>query len=310
MWDRDLDGTHIMVPLDGSSLAEQALPVATHIASALRATLVLVRITPPVAGPVATSDETAAAQRLEQLGHSADDEQRTVRTYLDGVATPLREQGLHVQVIIQQGVAAPTLVELLAPLDIGLVVMTTHGRTGMARFALGSVADHLVRASHVPVLLLRPLLVDRRTTRPDELLERALVPLDGTVRAEAALDIAAAIAGCVTHNLTMLRVVPSRTKQATEQAAEEASQYLEGVRQRLVDHLEGRAEVETRVVVGDPAEQIIRCAQQDYNLVIMATRGDIGSRRWVFGSVADRVLHDSATPLMLIQPPAGSEQAV
>lgn len=305
MWNVDLEGTHIMVPLDGSPLAERALPIATYVATALQATLVLAHITGPGASRAGVSYETIAAPTMEQPGHRVEDEQSAGRAYLDGVAQPLREQGVHVQVIVRQGVAAPALVELLAPLDIGLVVMTTHGRTGMARFALGSVADHVVRASHVPVLLLRPLLNDRGAERPDIQFARALVPLDGKERAEAALELAAALAGRLIHEVTLLRVVPLRTDQATEHAMEEADRYVEGVSGWLVDHLAGRAAVETRVLGGDPAEQIMRYAEKDFDLVIMATRGEIGTRRWVFGSVADRVLHDSTTPLLLIQPLAG-----
>lgn len=310
MWDRDLVGTHIMVPLDGSQLAEQALPVAVHAASGLHATLVLVRVTRPAArSPGRAGPDETTGQVTEPAGHSGDDEQHAAREYLDSIALPLRQRGVHVQVITQVGAAAPTLVDLLAPLDIGLVIMTTHGRTGMARFALGSVAYHLVHASHVPVLLRRQPLDARwvpSVLHPDSSaihdiqLARALVPLDGTTRAEAALDVVAALAGYVSHELTVLRVVPLRSDAETERTMEEAERYLAEVSGRLVDRLAGRAAVETKVLGGDPAEQIIRCAGQDYDLLVMATRGEIGTRRWVFGSVADRVLHESVIPLVLV----------
>lgn len=300
MWEHELAGTHIMVPLDGSELAERALPVAAHVASVLGATLVLARITPPIPIPSAPPDGMVAAQEYQRI---ADDEQRAARAYLDGVALSLRERGLRVQIIAQQGVAAPALIELLAPLQIGLVVMTTHGRTGMALFALGSVADYLVRGSHVPVLLLRPLIEDRRC----EQLEHAVVPLDGSKNAEAAVDLVAALSGRLIRDITLLRVVPTHDGAGIGLAMEEASHYLEDVSRRLSEQVAGGATVGTKVVGGDPAEQIIRRTRSGCDLLIMATRGERGTRRWVFGSVADRVLHDSGTPLMLIQP-LGSEQ--
>lgn len=301
MRDRDLAGTHIMVPLDGSELAERALPAAEHIASALRATLVLVRIMPPAHISTAPPDGRNVAQLYQEM---TGEELRGARTYLEGAALPLRERGLQVQVITQQGQAGPTLIDLLSALQIGLVVMTTRGRSGMALFALGSVADHLVRNSHAPVLLLRPLIEDRRC----EQLERAVIPLDGSERAETELDLAAALSGSLIRTIALLRAVPRQDGAATERAVEEADQYLKGVSQRLADQVAGRAVVGTQVVMGDPAEQIIRRAESDCDLLIMATRGEVGTRRWVFGSIADRVLHDSGTPLILIVPPPGGER--
>lgn len=301
MWDRDLVGTHILVPLDGSELAERALPAAEHVASALHATLVLARITPPVSMSSALPDGETEAQVEREI---ADEDLRVARVYLDSVAWPLRERGLQVQTIIQQGVAGPALVELLTPLQIGLVVMTTHGRSGMARFALGSVADHLVRSNRTPVFLLRPLIEDRRCER----LDHAVIPLDGSARAEAALSLAAALSGSIIRTITLLRVVPRIDGVATERAKEEANRYIEDTRQRLAAQVAGYAEVETQVIVGDPADQIIRRVESGCDLALMSTRGETGTRRWAFGSVADRVLHDSATPLVLIQPPAEGER--
>lgn len=301
MWDHDLAGTHILVPLDGSELAERALPAAEHVASALRATLVLARIVPPAHIPTVPPEGMTAAQLYQQ---TVSDELRTARAYLDEVAAPLRARGLPVQVITYQGVAGPALIDLLTALQIGLVVMTTHGRSGMALFALGSVADQLVRGSHAPVLLLRPLIEDRRCER----LEHAIIPLDGSARAEAELDLVAALSGPLIRKVTLLRVVPRQNGAATERAMEEADQYLKGVSQRLADQVRERTMVGTQVIAGDPAEQIIRRAESDCDLLIMATRGEVGTRRWVFGSIADRVLHDSGTPLVLTVPSPKGEQ--
>lgn len=301
MWDRELAGTHIMVPLDGSALAERALPAAEHIASALHATLVLVRIVAPAhIAAVPPDGKTVARAEQETTG----EELHAARTYLDSVAAPLRERGLRVQAIIQQGVAGPTLVDLLSALQIGLVVMTTHGRSGMARFALGSVADHLVRSSHTPVLLLRPLIEDRRC----EQLELAVIPLDGSKRAETALDLAAALSGSLIQSIALLRIVPRQDGAAApERAMAEADHYLQDVSQRLADQVAGRAVVRTQVMEGDPAERIIRHVEGNCDLLIMATRGEVGVRRRIFGSVTDRVLHDSGTPLILMAPPSEGE---
>ena len=298
MRDRDLVGTHIMVPLDGSALAEQALPAAERIASALRATLVLARIALPAHTAAAPPNGSAGAQTYHE---KAVEELRVARAYLDGVALPLRERGQRVQIITQQGVAGPALIDLLDALDIGLVVMTTHGRSGMALFALGSVADHLVRGSHTPVFLLRSQSEGHRPER----LEHAIIPLDGSERAEAELGLAAALSGSLIRAITLLRVVPKHGGAATAQAKEEARRYLQSANQQLTDQVAGRAIVRTQVEVGDPAEQIIRRTASNGDLLIMATHGDVGARRWTFGSIADRVLHDAGTPLILVVPAPG-----
>lgn len=295
MWQRELAGTSIMVPLDGSELAERALPVAEQVATAVHGELVLVRITSPVnIVPLAPGGMTSE-QSAEPI---AEARTREAHTYLESVALPLRERGLQVQVVTHAGMAAPAILGLLASFHVGLVVMTTHGRTGMALFAIGSVADQVVRASHVPVLLVRPLISDQ----PCERLERAVVPLDGSDRSEVALGVAVALAGPLVHELTLLRVVPTRNGIAPERAMQEADRYLADVSRRLAEQMTGQVMVETRVASGDPAEQILRRARSNCDLVIMATRGETGTRRWMFGSVADRVLHDSGTPLMLIHP--------
>ncbi len=231
---------------------------------------------------------------------------QAAEAYLGDVARPLRAQGIPVQTVTEQGVAAPTLIDLLARLQIGLIVMTTHGRSGMARVALGSVADGLVRESHIPVLLLRPLIEEHER----ESLDHALIPLDGSKLAEAALDLAVALSGVLIQSMTLLRVVPARDGHAAVEEVDTSERYMAEARTRLKEQVAEQAMVETQVVRGDPSAEIIRRAQSSGDLVIMATHGATGTRRRVFGSVADRVLHDTGTPLLLICPSQSGQQAV
>jgi nucleotide-binding universal stress UspA family protein len=303
MSDRTLVGTHIMVPLDGSELAEHALPLATRVASALGATLVLARITPPLTTPPPAWDAMASTHLYEEM---VDKAAQAADTYLEEMAQPLRAQGIPVQTVTEQGVAAPTLIDLMARLQIGLIVMTTHGRSGMARFALGSVADALTRESHVPVLLLRPLIEERER----EPLDHALIPLDGSELAEAALGPAVALAGVLVRSMTLLRVVPKGDGHAAREEMETSERYMAEARARLEAQVAERALVEAQVVRGDPSAEIIRRAASHCDLVIMATHGTTGTQRRVFGSVTDRVLHDTGIPLLLICPSQRGQQAM
>ncbi len=289
------DGPHVLVPLDGSAFAEQALSIAADVASALGVTLLLGRVTSPAS--LGARPEQAQGGAIALLEPVAVREMQAER-YLERIAQQMRRPGLHIHTIATTGDPASELLRLISPEQTRLIVMTTHGRTGMARAALGSVADRLVRESCMPVLLLRL----QAGQLPHRNLGRALVPLDGSPFAEAALDAAVMLAGSIVHAITLLRVVPLTRDWPTERALQEADSYLDGVRTRLAKRLEERATVQTQALTGFAADTIIWRASHDFDVVIMATHGEAGTRRWAFGSVADRVLHDSPTPLVLVCP--------
>jgi nucleotide-binding universal stress UspA family protein len=291
----------IVVPLDGSPLAEQALPVAVKLAAVLDLPVALVRIIPPDTWMISGPNMMIPAETYQEV---LDAEDHTVHDYIERMAEEMRRKGATVVTYVDRGQAAPALLEMLPRLHARLIVMTTHGRTGMARVALGSVADHLVRHSHTPTLVLRPPVGDA-----DTILTRAIVPLDGSPVAEASLDEALRLAGTVVRQLTLVRVIdPDRVRLGDDEYSLEAARYLEQVQDRLQVELAGRdCLVHTEIVTGDPAQQIIRRAERDCDLVILATRGQTGARRLMFGSTADRVLHDTTTPLLLIHPPVADK---
>src|SRR5919202_3071227 len=159
----------IMVPLDGSELAERALPCAERLAVATGATLHLVHVVelaPPLTWPFAPAYlpgsvyDDVVAQETQQA-----------TAYLDKMRERVAASGVHVRTEQMVGLAAPSLLDYECDAGIDLVVMSSHGRSGMARFALGSVADRLLRHGGAPVLLVRPF--GAAVT-----LAHAVVPLD------------------------------------------------------------------------------------------------------------------------------------
>ncbi len=284
----------VLVPLDGSTLAERALPIAKQLALATGSNLLLARISPILTWTTTLSAEGApiVPEIYQQL---LDDEERLAQEYLARQAETLHSQDIVVRTFFTYGHPASCLLDLEDQEHVGLVVMTTHGRTGLARFALGSVADRLVRGGQIPVLLLRSF---GKTCSVDE-MHRALVPLDGSTRAEQAMTSAQQLAGHVLREIVLLRVVDA---DATPADMSEAERYLEevAVRERptLATH---DCQVTTLVLKGDAAEQIVQRAEADCQLVIMATHGRTGVARWALGSVADRVLQAGATPLLLVR---------
>jgi nucleotide-binding universal stress UspA family protein len=272
----------IMVPLDGSELAERALPCAERLGVATGAVLHLthvVELAPPLTWPFAPA---------YLPGSIHDDlvaqETRQATAYLDKMRERVAANGVHVRTEQMVGYAAATLLDYERDAGIDLVVMCSHGRTGLARFALGSVAEHLLRHGTAPVLLVRPF-GDPVT------LEQAVVPLDGSERAAEALRVVDQLVRYVVHEVTLLRVI------GAAEEGPEAEGYLAEVARRLTQE---PLACWRRVAQGDPAEVILDVAGTD-KLVVMATRGRSGLTRWALGSVADRVAHGGAAAVLLVR---------
>src|SRR5918912_701310 len=160
----------------------------------------------------------------------------------------------------------------------------SHGRSGLARFALGSVAERLVRHGTAPVLLVHAF-------GPPITLQHAVVPLDGSAPAEAALRVVKGLAPDVVREVTLVRVI-----EGPEQRAEAERYLAEAAQQLQVDHLACRQQVER----GNVAQVILDVAGPD-KLVVMATHGRSGLTRWALGSVADRVAHGGVGAVLLVR---------
>lgn len=294
-----LDGEkpmRILVPLDGSELAAKALPVAEGLCRQLAAHLDLVSIVPPtvlpyigggpyIPGDVYTQIDTERAQEAEK--------------YLTSTAAQMREHGITSQAHLGRGDPASGVLDTAQELGTTLIVMTTHGRTGLARFALGSVADRLVRGGIAPVLLIRsfPELPHGQD------LSHALIPLDGSSLAEAPVfSLVPQLAGAVFRTITLLRVADPRDGEDGEHGRQKCEDYLTAVRQRLLERL-GDRECAISVLVRsakNPSASIVEASQDGAcDLVLMATNGEAGIGRLAFGGVTDRVLRDGKTPLLL-----------
>jgi len=272
----------IMVPLDGSELAERALPCAEQLGVATGATLHLVHVV-ELAPPLTWPFEPAYLP-----GSVYDDlvaqETQQATAYLDKMRERVAGGGVHIRTQQMVGYAAVALLDYERDAGIDLVVMCSHGRTGLARFALGSVAERLLHHGTAPVLLVRPF-GDPVT------LEHAVVPLDGSERAEEVLRVVDHLARCIVHEVTLLRVI------GAAEEGPEAERYLDEVARRLAqEHLA----CSRRVTQGDPAEAITDVAGTD-KLVVMVTRGRSGLTRWALGSVADRVAHGGAAAVLLVR---------
>ena len=149
----------IVAALDGSEVAERALPHVEALAAKFGAAVTLVRATESVAQLAATqaaaAGTIAVAPPAMDITEIAAAEQRDAGEYLDGLKRRFGQSGVDVRTQVLQGGAAAAIVESATDVDADLIVMTTHGRGGLTRVALGSIADEVVRHAPCPVLLVR-----------------------------------------------------------------------------------------------------------------------------------------------------------
>jgi nucleotide-binding universal stress UspA family protein len=276
----------ILVPLDGSVLAEQALSLAGQLGGAAAAGLVLVRV---------SADE-----------HHQDD--ADVRNYLRYAAGRLNYSGVPVETVVAYGDAPTEILRVARQHAAELIVISTHGHSGPGRWLYGSVADEVLRRAEIPVVLLPPAaapeLADKRPLR-------ILVPLDGSRLAEAALGPACVWAQRLNAELILLQVVlwpPYVSSDAAKllqldpaAMVATAEQYLNEVaRRRRAETIQVRC----RAVLGRPVPTIItRVAfEEAVDLIAMSTHGRSGLARLVLGSVATGMVQRTDVPLLVVRP--------
>ena len=292
----------IIVPLDGSSLAARAVPFAVALADA-ETTITLVGVTD------VWNDIYGTYGAVEQETLMCD----LLARDLAAIATPLRERGLSVREEVRRGDAATEILACTADQSADLIAMTTHGRTGVARWVIGSIATRVLRGSTVPTLIVRP-----DTAHPSAgpaSIRTVIVPLDGSDRAAQSLAAARRIAEGCDAMIEVVRVVDDRwaypvmtgmemyaTVYAPEALADlraEAESYVQETAAQVRDC--GLRATGT-ILVGDPATQLVdHIAVQEDALVVMSSHGRTGLDRWVFGSVAEKLIAHVHAPLLVLR---------
>lgn len=290
----------ILVPLDGSPLGERAMPLAETLAQALDAKIILTQAVHTPGLP--TGVLNAAQIRLMDEAEA----------YLNKVAEPLREEGLMVEVGVPFAAADDGILDEIDLRKADLVVMTTHGRSGFNRWIYGSVAEAVLARSPAPVLLVRA-----NEEIPPHVLDhpepQILVPLDGSVFAEAALPHAVAMAKALNAQIMLICVHepppvtasdimthPERIERVFDKEQHEVEAYLMAVTEQV------RSEGVTAhplLRAGAVAQTILEeCWAQGISLVVMATHGRTGLGQMLFGSVAMEVLKKGTLPVLLVRP--------
>lgn len=285
----------IMVPLDRSPFAEQALPLALSIAQRARAHLDLVEV-----HSLYGMDDPAAG--WAPYDAALDDQVKHMeQKYLDDTARRLASLApVRLGAAVLRGssvlpeTVADSLIKRARSEKADLIVMATHAPGLLGRFLVGNVGDELIRRAPAPVLLVRPGDGPPGPC-PALALEDVLVALDGSPLAELALAPAVELARLMQARCTLLRAVG-----VGAQEQDEAEQYLVDLAPRVREHA---LAVRTRVVVGGAAEAILEEANALKGcLVALATHGRGGLTRMLFGSVADQVVRGASSPALVCRP--------
>jgi nucleotide-binding universal stress UspA family protein len=192
-----------------------------------------------------------------------------------------------------------------------LVIMATHAHGGLLRWWLGSVFEKVVARSLVPILGIHSKQVREidRTGRTS--FRRILTPLDGSDAGEAALHDAEAVAIKTGASIVLLHVIPAPHAVEARWLGPELNDFVRAMHdagRKYLDKTEKRLaargiDTAIRITAGDPAETIIDMAKKEkVDLIAMSTHGRSGIPRWVLGSVADKILHESKLPMWLVRP--------
>jgi nucleotide-binding universal stress UspA family protein len=289
-----------LIPLDGTDLSESAFGLLPFLKAVGFDEVKLVSV-----WEHAWEEMELQGRREGELKEVDDRGRAYLDAYLAKQADRVKGMGFNVSTFIRVGKAADETLKVADSEKADLILIATHGRDGLARFRLGSVADRIVRSANCPTLVIGPN-VDVQLA--PYALKRVLVPLDGGALAEEALPLAAWIAerdGAeldlvravsltpVTYDQSMGGVYPMDLLSAMEDAAKT---YL----QRMAQTYASKIKVSTSLLVGSAADQLLEyLKERPAGLVVMASRGRTGLVRAALGSVTDRMLQGPAPVLIL-----------
>lgn len=296
----------LLVPVDGSPFAEQALPYAIALARRCGGEILLARAVPPVV-PVGTPTAHLAGTGWSAWAAEAE----AAEADLAKLRAEVEASGVAAATSVLGGEAAAVVLELGRAPDVRLIVMATHGRSGLSRWVLGSVAERVLRDATRPLLLLTPRALGAGTA--DRLGQSAVVAHDGSALSDRVLPPVLALARCLETPITLVRAVEPGTIYAMEVRALFGSVHPRDLAQQATDaaHAQLRALAEqwgeagaamATVVDVKPATELIvgSAAERGAGWIAMASHGRGGLSGLVLGSTALSVLRQTTLPVLLV----------
>lgn len=285
----------ILVPLDGSELAETTLPYAAAIQKAFDSRLLLLRVVGRREGM-----SNGVEWRLSQA---------EARSYVDGIVERLQEAGIEAEAIVTAGKPSESILETAREEEADLVVVSSHGAGGPSPFEVSGTAHKVLSSGERSVLLVR---VGEGSREPrGESLKRILAPTDGSARSEWALCLAATVARSCGAELLLLQILPRPEVALPTNEQDEMDRLLEKGKRSADVRLKGwmaqleapdlsmRSEVVMAPSIPRAIDAVAR--REDASLVILSAHGTAASDAWPYGSVSGAVLQHGSTPVLILQ---------
>jgi nucleotide-binding universal stress UspA family protein len=305
----------ILIPLDGSSRAEQVLPVAARLAQVTDGTVSLFQAVWPPSVYMASVGEIVLPDILDETV-------TTAKEYLESVAQQRSLESVRTETQVVIGHPAEAIIRAVNADNPDLVVICSHGYTGQMRWSMGSIAEKVARHVPSPVFILYEdcALLTEKAAFPHGSV-RILVPLDGSQHAEFALTkaamLATALSGPAHGELHLTRVVSPRGREvrSIDEELERTGHYLRTVIERMQHHVLSDAGVPSDLVMtwsitmaDDVASGIMQAAEgsergeatASCQVIAMTARGRSGQQLWSLGSTTERVLQAARKPLFIV----------
>lgn len=293
----------LLVPLDGSSLAECVLPHVIAIARAFNAQITLLHVL----------EQPSASPRLPKadpldwyLKKSA------ANLYLDALQTRLKQElNLSVHVILKEGNAADKVVELAHTTQADLLILSGYGETGVNRGGVSSIAQQILQRVRISTLLVRANQpVDPFTD--DLCYHRVLIPLDGSQRAGSALAVAAAFAEAYHPEFLLVHIIRKPEMACymplSQEDAELVNRVIERNREEIIRYLDQvqahlPANTQTRLLISENVAATLQTVSEEeqVDLLVLSAHGYSGEARWPYGSITNRFITDGTAPLLIVQ---------
>jgi nucleotide-binding universal stress UspA family protein len=294
----------ILIPLDGSDLAERALVPALQLAQYSEAPISLLRSV-STERVLATDPYTLGTFTTGETNPSLEIARKDALSYLTSLHKS-KIKGVEVKLQMREGDPATTIIDVAQEDSTDLIAMSSHGYSGVTRWVLGSVAERVLRAAPCPVFIVR-------SAQP---VRHMLIPLDGSSLSEHILSSAIDAALAFNCKVTFLRSIqspsvtdvedlekiePGLGRSYVDEIHETASAYLNVFANRYRTRV---SDLNLVVIHGSPPQNILDYASlHDVDLIAMSTHGRTGLKRWVYGSVTEKVLHAATRCSMLIVRP-------
>jgi nucleotide-binding universal stress UspA family protein len=295
----------ILIPLDGSKTAEKVLPYARYLAGQFKIPVELLAVV-----DIAEIATHMTAEKARFLDTMVEDSVRASENYLHGIAATFK--GVTVKNTIERGRAEDAIIEKGGGYKDTLIAMATHGRSGLNRFLLGSVAEKVLRGTSNPLLLARAS--EAASAEGEAVLKTVIVPLDGSEVAEKVLPEAADTAKKLGLEIVLFRAyhIPYNAYSADEGFyAVNFDELIAGVRDEADEYLKTQVAAVKKLGVekvsavskeGFAGDEIIALGRNTPGgLIAMSSHGRSGVKRWVLGSVAETVVRYGTGPVLVIR---------